>query len=333
MKYVNIHMLFVFMVAVATSVICTSSSMGNLSSSACSGCHGFNTSTNGSLTITGLPTAYQHGATYDIQVCLIDPSKFAAGFRLEAAIGTLSGGMDTNVSGVGDKITHSFPKPFMTPGNPACWDIDWVAPSSGNDLASFNAYGNAVNSNGSATGDNGGYTTQSANIALPVVWGEFNVFAKHKQVVIEWETLQEVNTSHYEIEKSDNALDFYPMAKLDAMHEASNYSYIDRSADEGLRYYRIKQVDADGLYEYTPVKSIEVESSIHSQFYPNPAQDVLFFPSEAEGHTVEIYNLTGSLVHKTEVRNGNIDISNLPPASYYVNIVGNYTRPQLVVVY
>lgn len=333
MPFKNIHVFILLLSSVLITILSTSSSMGNLSSSACSGCHGFGTSSNGSLTIMGLPTAYQHGATYDIQVCLVDPSKFAAGFRLEAAIGTLSGGMDTNVSGVGDKITHSFPKPFMTPGNPACWDIDWVAPSSGNDLASFNAYGNAVNSNGNPTGDNGGYTAQSTNIALPVVWGSFNVFAEHKQVVIEWETLQEINTSHYEIEKSDNALDFYPMAKLDAMHEASSYTYVDRSADEGLRYYRIKQVDADGLYEYTPVKSIELESSIYSQFYPNPAQDVLFFPSEVEGHVVEIYTLTGSLVYKTEVQNGSIEISNLSPASYYVNIVGSKNRSQLVVVH
>ncbi|NNG26689.1 MAG: T9SS type A sorting domain-containing protein, partial [Ignavibacteriaceae bacterium] len=84
--------------------------------------------------------------------------------------------------------------------------------------------------------------------------------------------------------------------------EQRNYNYTVKNAPAGLQYYRLKQIDFDGSYEYSPV--IEIDGPLPAEFvlnqnYPNP-----FNPSTAITFSLPVdsdvqlslYNLLGQKV-------------------------------------
>ncbi|PWN70021.1 T9SS C-terminal target domain-containing protein [Chryseobacterium phosphatilyticum] len=61
--------------------------------------------------------------------------------------------------------------------------------------------------------------------------------------------------------------------------------------------------------------------------YPNPAQDFIGFKGEVDNYsTAKIYSLDGKLVKTSEVKSGNVQISDLPPASYFIEVGGKNTE-------
>jgi len=57
--------------------------------------------------------------------------------------------------------------------------------------------------------------------------------------------------------------------------------------------------------------------------YPNPAQDFIGFKGNTDNYSkANIYSLDGKLVKTSDVKSGNIQISDLPPASYFIQISG-----------
>ncbi|SDJ56102.1 T9SS type A sorting domain-containing protein [Chryseobacterium jejuense] len=57
--------------------------------------------------------------------------------------------------------------------------------------------------------------------------------------------------------------------------------------------------------------------------YPNPAQDFIRFKGNTEGYSkANIYGLDGKLIKTADVNSGNIQISDLPPAPYFIEISG-----------
>lgn len=304
--------------------------MGNLTG-ACSGCHGFNTSANGQLSLTGIPSTYAHNTNYSMQVCLVDPSKFAAGFRVEANIGTLDGGIDTKTNTDQDRITHTYPKPFGSVGGSACWDITWTTPATGDTPASFVVRGNAVNSNGSPSGDNAGYLETYSGIVLPVVWGSFELKVMENAVQIAWSSLEELNASHYTIQRSSDGISFENVKRLEAKGRAYEYQYNDNDLNSGLYYYRIAQEDIDGSIEYTAIKSAEI-SSKQIVVYPNPVRDILYIDAKAKIKDIRIYDGLGKMVLK-QASSNSIDVSNLESGMYLVVIDGNHLSAQKIYIH
>lgn len=58
--------------------------------------------------------------------------------------------------------------------------------------------------------------------------------------------------------------------------------------------------------------------------YPNPAQDFIGFKGNTENYSkAKIYSLDGKLIKTTDIKSGNIQISDLPPASYFIEVSEN----------
>lgn len=101
-------------------------------------------------------------------------------------------------------------------------------------------------------------------VILPVSLKSFNA-AKINQsdVSITWQTASEINNSYFSIERSSDAVNFFPVAKVNAQNGSgvNNYSFTDKSAKEGMNYYRLKQVDIDGKVVYSYVVKVFIENS------------------------------------------------------------------------
>jgi hypothetical protein len=96
---------------------------------------------------------------------------------------------------------------------------------------------------------------------------------------LNWKTAREVNFSHFEIEKSQNAQTFELIGKVISSTntnktETQAYSFIDNNST-GESYYRLKMVDSDGSSKYSNIVFIKAEKqkSFVGEFYPNPATE------------------------------------------------------------
>jgi hypothetical protein len=97
-------------------------------------------------------------------------------------------------------------------------------------------------------------------IVLPVKFVAYNVSVlPNGQTAVKWTTTEESNASHYTIERSIDGYNWQAIGEVPAAQQYSvlnNYSYTDKEAANGIAYYRVKQVDIDGHFIYTSIKSI-----------------------------------------------------------------------------
>ncbi len=175
------------------------------------------------------------------------------------------------------------------------------------------------------------YTLQYAS--LPVEWEYFRVEKMGNKATIHFATAMEINTSHFEIEKSKDGIEFYPIADLEAQGlstETVRYSFVDQNVKVGSNYYRVKQIDLNGAYSYTDIKMITGDLVADTKVYPNPVSAHstmlnLQIESTNEQETIYIYNMLGLQVKeltlytsKGSVETHQINIGNLETGNYVI---------------
>uniref|UniRef100_UPI0035939F85 T9SS type A sorting domain-containing protein n=1 Tax=Aquiflexum sp. TaxID=1872584 RepID=UPI0035939F85 len=113
-----------------------------------------------------------------------------------------------------------------------------------------------------------------------------------------------------------------------------NYAAIDRNPYSGFTYYRLKQTDFDGGFQYSSIEAIYLENTNHKglTIYPNPATDNITIKGLPSGAShLKIYNMLGQEVtHLTKIilRNEgmvHLDISPLNSGIYQLRIMNSYS--------
>jgi hypothetical protein len=164
--------------------------------------------------------------------------------------------------------------------------------------------------------------------SLPVELLYFYGKKEDENVRLEWETATEINNSHFEIEWSTNGIEFTTIEQVEGAgttNDITFYDFLHTSPAPDLNYYRLKQVDFDGKFEYTDIVLVEFTPSNNStiNIYPNPASHSLQIESESSiGKIIHIFNVNGQVV-KTfyqNVSNQQIDITNLPSGTYFIKM-------------
>jgi len=114
---------------------------------------------------------------------------------------------------------------------------------------------------------------------LPVSWLNFEATPKTKQVLLNWATGSEINSSKFYIQRSLDGITFTTIDSLNASGyaiSATHYNGIDNNPHQGLNFYRIKQTDIDGAYTYSRIAVVDYayyeagHSISASILYPNP---------------------------------------------------------------
>jgi hypothetical protein len=102
------------------------------------------------------------------------------------------------------------------------------------------------------------------NIILPVKFISFNVARQNNNILIQWATGEETNSSHYEVQRSKNGNDWNTIANITAAGNTTfthPYSYTDKNVASKVVYYRILQADIDGGVTFTPERMIMNENN------------------------------------------------------------------------
>lgn len=168
--------------------------------------------------------------------------------------------------------------------------------------------------------------------SLPLTLLEFNGAAKNGFVELKWKTTGEINTSYFDVEKSNDAKSFLAFSKVVAGSNGNTYvkQYItsDNNPYKGNNWYRLKMVDKDGSYTYSnALRVIAGTSNDAALIFPNPVvhKAVLQFSSSASyKYVLKVTNVSGKLLQtiqgtsypgKNEVQ---IDMSKYSKGTYFI---------------
>lgn len=164
--------------------------------------------------------------------------------------------------------------------------------------------------------------------ALPVELLYFYAEKEGENVRLDWQTATELNNSHFEVEWSKDGVNFEKIGKITGAGtttEVQFYDFLHINPINGENYYRLRQVDFDGKFEYTNIIQIEFQQSNIStiEIYPNPASHYLKVESEQSiGEMIQLFNVNGQLVqeftHQSLITN--LSITDLPSGTYFIKI-------------
>lgn len=165
--------------------------------------------------------------------------------------------------------------------------------------------------------------------SLPIELIEFNgALGKNKTVELTWSTASELNNDKFEIERAVNDYNFKEVGSVAGMgnsQEINDYTYVDRQPERGTNYYRLKQIDFDGQFNYSPVITVEVRETpeIGLDFYPNPVVNEIKINNmdNSVETEVSISSVTGKVIWKGLLENGRVNTEYLQPGTYILTVV------------
>lgn len=174
-----------------------------------------------------------------------------------------------------------------------------------------------------------------SSAAMPVTLSNFDITCNTKGVKLNWQTLTEQNSSHFEVERSSNGANGWTVVgtskALGNSNAAKNYEFIDLKG--GSAFYRLRQVDKDGKFTYTGVRRINCQSKQANLFvYPVPAKNVLNIVVATEKNskaTILLADVAGKVVRQvqTQLQSGSnnirLDVSGLARGEYFLKVLGS----------
>jgi hypothetical protein len=123
---------------------------------------------------------------------------------------------------------------------------------------------------------------------VPVELISFTALSNGKEIILNWSTATELNNQLFEVQRSFSGSDFATVGFVNGKGtttERQDYVYKDKFSADGKYFYRLKQIDYLGHFEYSDVIEIELRafnSYLLEQNYPNP-----FNPSTTIGYGIK----------------------------------------------
>ncbi|RZL16178.1 MAG: T9SS type A sorting domain-containing protein [Hymenobacter sp.] len=142
---------------------------------------------------------------------------------------------------------------------------------------------------------------------LPVTLRQFTAVRHGAAVHVAWSTASEQNSAYFVVQRSANGSSFEDVQRVVAQGTSASqhdYAALDATPLAGISYYRLRQVDIDGKYVYSPVVTVRFEGQAAAMpalsAYPNPASgqsfQLLATNLSTTGGTVQVLDNVGRLV-------------------------------------
>ncbi len=168
---------------------------------------------------------------------------------------------------------------------------------------------------------------------LPVELLHFTAQPSKAHVSLNWATASELNNDYFDVERSTDGRSFQKIERVKGAGTTDvtlHYSYKDVKPQRGQNYYRLKQVDFDGAFEYTNIITADFKGSdqvvkiIPTHTYGE--LNVVFFEIFDQDAPIEVFNLIGNRVLTGYLPAGgnevHFDVSNLNSGQYYIRVRG-----------
>lgn len=173
-----------------------------------------------------------------------------------------------------------------------------------------------------------------ASGVLPVSLASFNGAAKNAGIELNWVAATEINNAYFIVLRSKDGVNFTEIGRVNASGAYSgSYSFVDAAPVAGYNYYRLKQVDKNGVYKLSGVIKINQNTvDYNAVVYPTIVSSVLNYAVEspkAVKLTVVVSDVTGKMVSSSVQGFGagttqkNINVSALASGVYLLTVSDN----------
>ncbi len=274
------------------------------------------------------PLAPNTGYTMTVTVGTANPERVAAYIDYNNDGDFLDAGeaIGTSTSGTGARTVA-----FTTPNSGATW----ATPLRLRIISDF--VGNTISS-ACYSPLYGQVEDYSVSISSPLPITLVSFTGKHAKgrTLLNWVTASETSNDYFDVERSWDGRNFEKIGRRTGhgtTFETQNYNFSDVEVSKyqqaNVAYYRLRQVDTDGQFEYSSVIPVTLfrDSKEILAIYPNPTTDFVSVDlgSISENFTVEVFDLTGKQVSfqegsPSEAQTIVVNISNLAKNIYVLRI-------------
>ena len=159
-------------------------------------------------------------------------------------------------------------------------------------------------------------------------------------VVLDWTTQQELNNDKFLIQHSTDGREYLDIGDLKGKGTTTlphDYHFTDEHPASGTNYYRLKQMDFDGNFEYSPVQSVAIQREGELLIYPTITHGELQLQlpeSAVEETLISIYSMQGALLQQQLLEGTGtltVVLPEIPSGQYVVEVInGNTTKSSLI---
>lgn len=162
---------------------------------------------------------------------------------------------------------------------------------------------------------------------LPVELISFEVQNVEDKNILTWITGSEINNERFIVQKSGDGFNWENIGEVQGMGnkvDETHYYFEDEGEIYEKTYYRLKQIDFDQKYDYSPVRMVLSSSSEHSVFVYQ-TNNRINIVGNSEINQVELYNINGQIQYQSgelATKNYYIQPTGLANGIYILNIKG-----------
>ncbi len=167
--------------------------------------------------------------------------------------------------------------------------------------------------------------------ALPVDFVDLTAECSEHGVNLSWATETESNNDFFTLEKSTDGDNWEFLGRISGKGtttEYSNYNFTDtRMTTDGVQYYRLKQTDFDGRFEYLKTVSLNCKTDFKGGIfaYPNPTNGEFNVFGVEKGDNIQVFDAVGTLLWSGEAESKvvHIDVNSNRDGVYFIHVISN----------
>lgn len=169
-------------------------------------------------------------------------------------------------------------------------------------------------------------------ILLPVEFTKFDGESTKNGNELTWETASEINNAGFDVQVSTDASRWKTIGHVEGngnSNQSAEYAFLDRNPESGDNYYRLKQIDFNGGFEYSNTILIsESNNSRNIEVYPNPATDRIFVTDNnaSDNTNYQLMDINGKIVWSIDRPVEQISLQDYQPGIYYLFITEGEDR-------
>lgn len=181
-----------------------------------------------------------------------------------------------------------------------------------------------------------GIGTITFGSVLPVHLVSFKAEKRSGNAFLQWETDNMINFSHFEVERSTTSGTAFEKIAVMATNgqDAGIYNYTDLNVQARIKtaFYRVKMVDVDGKFQYTPVVMLNFDGGTMVDVRPTLLRTgemirITISDNNQARYDVKLFDLSGKLIMQQNQVNGQVQLqtANLQKGMYIVHVTDGTT--------
>jgi hypothetical protein len=188
------------------------------------------------------------------------------------------------------------------------------------------------------------------NVPLPVKFLGFNATKNNNSALLSWQVENEgTNTDHYEIEVSNAGVEFNKVATVASLNNgrgSNTYAFTQENLtairNSGVIYFRIKQIDRDGKFVYSQIRSVRLDGkSFGVSTYPNPTKNFTNLVIDLDNASivnVTVTDAAGKLLSNNQFQGvkganfQNVNLANYASGNYVIKVQAGAENKTIAVV-